>query len=182
MNALIMKASRLLVALLMFVSCIQEDFTYEKADFTSPDVDMDIQSFVNSQDSLSILAEALSITGLGTRLSSGIYTLIAPDNVAFRNYLSSTAYKTLDNFPVTELATLMENHIIPDRRLLLFDPVTTEEQQFESLSGKILRIYYNNDLNATRYYRMFVNGIQITTQGWKPTNGVVHVTNRGVIK
>lgn len=163
-------------------SCLPEQFEWEDVETTSPYVNMNIIEFINSQDSLSLFTEAVKKAGYETLLSTGTYTVIAPDNVAFRKFLSTNTYKSIEAYPVSTLQTLVANHIVPDQNLLLFDPVSTDIQYFTSLSGKELSFYYNNDIDKSRFYRMFVNGIQISTQGWQPTNGVVHVTNRGVIK
>ncbi|NAS32644.1 hypothetical protein GTQ40_16810 [Flavobacteriaceae bacterium R38] len=69
-----------------------------------------ITQIVNLSSGLSTLEQALQITGLNTTLDgNGAFTLFAPSDIAFQNFLDG---RTLSDIPVDDLRQLLLNHII----------------------------------------------------------------------
>lgn len=69
---------------------------------------------ISDRADLSTFAEAIEITGMDEIINvSGSYTVFAPSNEAFNAYFSSnTRYNSIQDMPVSELARLVEYHIV----------------------------------------------------------------------
>ncbi|MEM9144232.1 MAG: fasciclin domain-containing protein [Bacteroidota bacterium] len=88
------------------VACSDDDSGVER-----PDVN--IAGFVNASTDLSTLAAALERTNLMESLEgTGFFTLLAPSNVAFEEFLDFNDFADINEVPVAVLRELLLNHVI----------------------------------------------------------------------
>ncbi len=113
-------------------------------------VDTSLSIFVRGIDRVPGLTQELS--------SSGLFTVIAPDNTAFRKYLKSKAYASIDDVPVAELTQLIKFHVLkymlfsdnfmkpgPGKQsfeIFKYETRANTAYQERSASGKLMSIYY----------------------------------------
>jgi len=77
-----------------------------------PGVNSILDQTENNAD-LSMLNAALIRTGLNTTFnSSATYTLFAPNNTAFTNYLTANGIASIDDIPVADLRDLLQYHTL----------------------------------------------------------------------
>ena len=95
---------------------------------------------INDQPELSTFAKCLAITGYDSIINkSGSYTVFAPNNEAFELYLQShTAYGSIEDIPVQELARIVKYHIVQN-------PWSTEQLKSLDVNGWIDSLDQNND-------------------------------------
>jgi len=75
--------------------------------------DNTITGIASRSSNLSILVEALTKTNLaGTLQGNGPFTVFAPTNTAFTNFLNANGYANLDAVPVATLTEILKNHVI----------------------------------------------------------------------
>ena len=87
------------------VSCKKDE------ELTGPE---SIYALALANPDLSTLATALEKTGLDDDLngSSGAFTVFAPTNAAFSNFLSANGFANLDAVPVDVLTSVLLNHVV----------------------------------------------------------------------
>ncbi|HOD09455.1 MAG TPA: fasciclin domain-containing protein [Flavobacterium sp.] len=95
-----------LIAVSIFVlSCSDDDNNSNE-----PQTIADIAS---ANPNLSILVQALDRAGLvATFDGTGDFTVFAPTNTAFNNFLATTPYATINDVPVPVLTEILKNHVI----------------------------------------------------------------------
>lgn len=76
------------------------------------DETMTIADIVDDRDDLSSLEAALDVAGLTATLESGSYTLFAPTDVAFANFLTVNNFASLADVPVDVLTNVLLNHVV----------------------------------------------------------------------
>lgn len=75
--------------------------------------DSNIVDLAVATPNLSTLVAALQRANLVSTLEgSGPFTILAPDNDAFDNYLSSSGFANVDNIPIADLTQILLNHVI----------------------------------------------------------------------
>lgn len=68
---------------------------------------------IKLQPQLSIFAHALELTGYDTIIDvSGSYTVFAPNNEAFTNFLQSSSYNSVDDIPLPQLNDIVKYMIV----------------------------------------------------------------------
>ncbi|GGD25492.1 fasciclin domain-containing protein [Hyunsoonleella pacifica] len=134
--------------------------------------------FVNTR--LSLLTEALDRTGLLQTLDiEGPFTLFAPPNEVFEQFLRENSYTDLSEVPVDLLRNILLNHVI-DGEFVITD--------LFSLSIKTLATQNNSDLNLSMLIDdssggFIINGevsIDINNFDVRASNGIIHIVD-GVI-
>ncbi|MFZ5941636.1 MAG: fasciclin domain-containing protein [Bacteroidota bacterium] len=99
----------LLVAAL-FSGCNEKESKYDRPEWLAGKVFTQIQD----QEDLSIFAHCLQLTGYDTILDrSGSYTVFAPNNTAFQEYLDANpSFTTVEDIPIGILTELVKYHIV----------------------------------------------------------------------
>jgi uncharacterized surface protein with fasciclin (FAS1) repeats len=101
----------LMVLLGVVAGCEREDTSYQEKTRLYQLMDM-----LRADTSLSMTVEALDSAQLsGTLNTYGPFTLFAPDNNAFRNYLKNVGKTSIADFTSEEITTLMIYHILGAR-------------------------------------------------------------------
>ena len=170
-------------AALILVSCIQDSFDYESSTtsetgkFNGTALD-----FINSAkpyDSLSLVKEAITLTGLQSLYSqAGPRTFILPRNPGFRAYMTTNKYTSLSAIPLATLTELLKYHIV---KAYYF----THDPQFIKSDTPIM---YQTEGTNPLYFSHNGNFQVVINQGTKksfvvyvsnirPTNGVIHVSS-----
>ena len=94
--------------LLFIVSCSDDNEIYE------PEV-MSITNLINTSSNYTFLAYALDKTDLSKVLDgSEKYTLLAPSNMAFRDFLINNGFQSIDDIPEDLLKQVLLNHVMTD--------------------------------------------------------------------
>jgi uncharacterized surface protein with fasciclin (FAS1) repeats len=163
---------------MMFASCeIQEDYEYVYGN-PGGKVDMTAWEFIQATDSLSLMEEAISATGLASLYSgTTVRTFIAPRNSAFRAYMKTNSYANIAAIPVATLEGILKYHIV-NARVIFTDPdllLSNNPISYPTESGSIMYLSHN-----TNYQGLINQGTKkswtIITSNIEPTNGVIHVT------
>ncbi|MBY0487040.1 MAG: fasciclin domain-containing protein [Flavobacteriaceae bacterium] len=82
-------------------------------DNPQPTTDNTITGIASRTSDLSILVQALTKADLATTLQgTGPFTVFAPTNTAFTNFLTANGYANLDAVPVAALKEILLNHVI----------------------------------------------------------------------
>ncbi|RZJ35521.1 MAG: fasciclin domain-containing protein [Flavobacterium sp.] len=130
---------------------------------------------IQSRAEISTFASALDIAGLSDMLDgSDQYTVFAPTNAAFDNWMLQNGYSTLSSIPVATLKELLYNHMM----------------QGSSETGEILNGYRKSlahgGASSTNYMSMYfthdpgikVNGdAMVVTPDIEAQNGFLHVVD-----
>lgn len=158
------------IALLAFItlgiaSCSNDD-----------DVNVDPQSntiadFVAAQENYSSLKAALDKAGLTETLNSeGPFTVFAPNNEAFADFLSANGFANLDAVPTALLKNVLLNHVLGNK--VVAGDITTgyiNTLATEMTSGANLSLYINTASGV------ILNGAaSVTTADIMASNGVIH--------
>ena len=89
---------------------------YDQELYQKPDwLEGKLYTQLESQENLSLFAECLQLTGYDTLLDrSGSFTIFAPSDIAFNDFLSENQYATVNDIPKAELEKIVKFHIIQD--------------------------------------------------------------------
>ncbi len=157
---------------LLSVSCNLDDGTET---ISIPDITL--VDLISADANLSSLVTALERTNLVTTLQgNGPFTILAPDNAAFTNFLGSAGFASVNDVPVETLRQLLLNHVVSgllDSALL----INLQRNYLETLadgptSGSKLALYFDAIDGIT------FNGISsVTTEDKGATNGIYHVVD-----
>ncbi|UZO80475.1 fasciclin domain-containing protein [Aquimarina sp. ERC-38] len=168
-----LKRYAIVAALVLGVTSCSED------DTDNP-VGPNIVETAIAEEDLSILVEALQITGLDETLSgSGPFTVLAPTDETFRVALTDLNVDSISQVPVEILRPLLLNHVILDKEL-------TSETLIEAGSGydntaavyddgddtttdPALSIFFNTVENKVTF-----NGINVLEADIEASNGIIH--------
>ncbi|UOB18395.1 CBM96 family carbohydrate-binding protein [Abyssalbus ytuae] len=163
----------------MIFSCeTQDNFRYKESETNGEELNINAWSFIQQTDSLSMLEQAIVLTGLQDYYNQeSEKSFIAPDNSAFRDYLEDNGYTTLEEVPAPILRNALKYHIVKEE-VSFTDPELAENDKplpYETENGQL--IYLSHDSN----FRGKIN--QGTGQEWdiitsniETLSGVVHVT------
>ena len=101
------KFTLLLAVVFMTFSCSNDD------DNTTQPQSTTITALASASGDLSILVSALQRAGLDTTLdTAGNFTVFAPTNTAFTNFLAANNFASLEDIPVDVLTQVLLNHVI----------------------------------------------------------------------
>ena len=156
--------------MLAFTACSDDD------DATTPPVveTNTIADFVASNDNYSSLAAALEVTGLTSTLDgTDNYTVFAPDNDAFADFLSDNGFSSLSEVPVALLTQVLLNHVQMGE-IMAADLSTgyIESMATGSASENNLSMYISTENGV------MINGVAtVTSADNEVDNGVIHAVD-----
>lgn len=125
---------------------------------------------------LSNLKAAIDKAGLSTTLSStGTFTVFAPSNAAFTQFLSENGFASLNDVPAAALKEILLNHVLSDK--VMAANVTTgyvsTMAKGSASSTRNLSMYINTSSGVK------INGISTVTQtDIAASNGVIHKVDK----
>lgn len=167
--AKVTKLTVLAIFAALLFSCSDDD------DNSNQDPGNSIADIASENANLSILVDALVRADLVTTLDqSGSYTVFAPTNTAFTNFLNANGFATLNDVPVPTLKEILLNHVVSGA--LTSSEITTG---YVKTLGKgsasdtnTLSMY----INASSGVRL--NGVaSVTTANINADNGVIHIVD-----
>ena len=134
-----------------------------------------IAAIASRTTQFSVLVDALERANLVTTLDgSGSFTVFAPTNTAFSNFLSANGFASLDDVPVATLREILLNHVVEGTNLssnLSTGYVKTLGKGSASTSNT-LSMYINVSTSV------MLNGVStVTTADIMADNGVIHEVN-----
>ena len=163
----------LAVSLTIFASCNDDDYyTPAPAPVTNTIVD-----FVSGNADYSILLEALQTAdgGIVESLNSGgPFTVFAPNNAAFRAFLSANNFDYLSDVPTAMLSQILLNHVIGGNALAASLSTGYDIKSFSTAtpSGADMSLYINTANGVV------INGIStVTTADISVDNGTIHAVD-----
>lgn len=138
--------------------------------------DNTITGIAKQTPNLSILVQALQRADLATTLSgSGPFTVFAPTNEAFQDFLTANGFATLNDVPVDVLKQVLLNHVV------------SGAVQSNALSNySYIKTLAKGSASSTNTLSMFVsttdgvtlNGdANVTTANVIASNGVIHIVD-----
>ena len=168
-KAKLIKLFLLVVLPSLFVSCSDDDNTNSVPQNNS------IAAVASRSSQFTTLVSALERADLVSTLDGdGSYTVFAPTNTAFSNFLSDNGFSSLDDVPVTLLREILLNHVVLGTNLstnLTTGYVKTLGKGSAS-SSNTLSMYVNVGTNV------ILNGVStVTTANITADNGVIHEVN-----
>ena len=163
----------LAVSLTIFASCSDDDYyTPAPAPVTNTIVD-----FVSGNADYSILLEALQTAdgGIVESLNSGgPFTVFAPNNAAFRAFLSANNFDYLSDVPTAMLSQILLNHVIGGNALAasLSTGYDIKSLSTATPSGANMSLYINTADGVV------INGVStVTTADVSVDNGTIHAVD-----
>lgn len=153
------------------VSCSSEDNINAKKS--------SITEIVQSQSNLTTLGIALQRTDLLTTLNNeGTFTLFAPTNAAFDNFLTLNGFTDINAVPVATLKEILLNHVIGDVKTVLDLPPSGYIKTLakgNAAATNTLSLYVNKSNGIV------LNGVsEVISENALARNGIVHIVD-GVI-
>lgn len=137
--------------------------------------DTTIPSIAQTDPNLSILVQALVKTDLArTLMGPGPFTVFAPTNKAFEDFLKTTPYKTLNDVPNAVLSQILLNHVV------------SGNVKSTNLSTGYVKTLAKSATSGTNTMNMYVdltsgvklNGVaKVITADVMASNGVIHVVD-----
>jgi uncharacterized surface protein with fasciclin (FAS1) repeats len=164
----VFKKITLLVLSLFFVVACDDD--------NSNQVDFSITGIAKENAQLSSLVAALAKVGLDETLSkSGTYTVFAPTNTAFTNFLRAKGFANLEAVPNDVLEQILLNHVL------------ATSVQSNAVSTGYVKTLAKGSASSTNTLSMFlkktgaevrINGVSnVTAFDVLANNGVIHVVD-----
>lgn len=162
--------------LLLFSAFAVSSCNNDDDHINSNDSEKSISEIATSKPELSNLVSALNKTGLTATLNAaGTYTVFAPTNAAFNNFLADNGFETLDQVPTETLKQVLLNHVIGTTLLST------------NLNTGYIKTLAKGTASSTNALSMFVNTSDgVVLNGGSSNNGakvsnVNIVANNGVI-
>jgi len=138
--------------------------------------DNSITSVAKSNTNLSILVEALVKAKLdGTLKTSGPFTVFAPTNKAFEDFLKTTPYATLKDVPDAVLTQILLNHVVSGavKSTALSTGYVKTLAKGTASADNTLSMYINTASGVK------LNGVAtVTTADIMASNGVIHIVDK----
>jgi len=164
--AKLIKLTLLVVSSTLMFSCSDDD---------SPTQNNSITDIASGNPNFSILVDALTRADLAETLDQeGPYTVFAPTNDAFMNFLDANGFESLDDVPVATLTQVLLNHVVSGTNLstgLTTGYVKTLAKGSASSSNTLSMF-----INTASGIRL--NGVSsVTTADIMADNGVIHVVD-----
>lgn len=164
------KISLIVFLLFVIASCNNDD---NNPGSPNPDT---IAGFVNTNADYSLMLEALQKTNLLNTLDgTDNFTVFAPNNTAFENYLSANRYNSLDEVPVDLLSQLLLNHVVAGaiEASGLATGYINSEATFGDTQNKI-SLY----IDSTSGIGIRINSVvTITSTDLVVSNGIIHTVD-----
>lgn len=187
---------KLILTLVMFTVIIV-GCKREYGDFYNPPKEQKgeiYQQIAANPELSSFLAAINRVPGLKEELSSsGLFTVMAPDNDAFKQFFAqSTNYKSIGAIPVDTLAPLIKFHIMKwmlfqinflnpgltgtDFSMFKYETRATVSYKESAATGKILPIFYTSKL-AQVYTPSFFTNFGVTAKDYSDVYGAGALVN-----
>lgn len=164
--AKLIKLTLLVVSSTLMFSCSDDD---------SPTQNNSITDIASGNPNFSILVDALTRADLAETLDQeGTYTVFAPTNDAFMNFLDANGFESLDDVPVATLTQVLLNHVVSGTNLST------------GLTTGYVKTLAKGSASSTNTLSMFINtasGVRlngvssVTTADIMADNGVIHVVD-----
>lgn len=164
--AKLIKLTLLVVSSTLMFSCSDDD---------SPTQNNSITDIASGNPNFSILVAALNRADLAETLDQeGSYTVFAPTNDAFMDFLDANGFESLDNVPVATLTQVLLNHVVSGTNLS------------SGLTTGYVKTLATGSASSTNTLSMFINtasGVRlngvssVTTADIMADNGVIHVVD-----
>ena len=155
------------VLLFIFAACSDD----ETSNGETPNNTETIADFISNDSEYSLLYEAIVRVGLDISLDgTDNFTLLAPNNAAFEEFLAAEEYETISQVPLQILTNVILNHLvvgnISSSNLQGYLNSLAEDQENK------LTLYVSNNSSIT------INGnATVTASDINRSNGVVHGVN-----
>lgn len=156
----------LFVSISVFTSCDMEDDANAKKDT--------LNGLVSDNDDFDSLQKALEVTDLSTTLSgTETFTLFAPTDTAFENFLAENDFATIEEVPTSVLRQILLNHLVAGK-------IKQEDLPINAYINSQATGFASNSANLSMYFRNVsgeteINGIATVTNGnIYASNGVIH--------
>ena len=154
--AKLIKLTLLVVSSTLMFSCSDDD---------SPQQNNSITDIASENPNFSILVDALNRADLAETLNQeGSYTVFAPTNDAFMDFLDANGFESLDDVPLTTLTQVLLNHVVSGTNLS------------SGLTTGYFKTLATGSASSTNTLSMFIN----TASGVR-LNGVSSVTSADII-
>ena len=171
----VLKLPKLLFLLLFSISIISCD--NDDNDDQTEQVVLTIVQIAAQEPDLSILVEALTAADgdLLTTLSGGNFTVLAPTNDAFAEFLSANGFVSLEEVPTDVLSNILLNHVITGE--VVSTDLTTAGSGYTTtnatnLDGDNLSLYFSTTDGVE------FNGLSgVVLADIPATNGIIHVVD-----
>lgn len=159
-----------LFSIIVLMTACDPTFEYQPSGRPNGKLDVDMLTFIQTNENFTSLRAAVAKAGLNDALSgSGPLTLFAPNDEAFARFLGE---QTLDEFTSEALRDLLQYHVLT-LKILSPDGLGLSNEPFETLlPGKTVQLRID-DTN-----RVYANDNLVRTSNLEPTNGVIHVLDR----
>jgi len=157
------------ILVLPIVSCSDDD-----NDGNNEISDPSLVEIVANNPELSSLAAALNRSGLlNTLEGDGPFTVFAPTNAAFQNFLTANGFDGLNDVPVDVLTQVLLNHVVEgDNRSTSLSTGYVSSLSTAGASGRNLSLFIDTEGGVT------INGVSDVIQAdVVASNGVAHVVN-----
>lgn len=162
-----------LSALLFFFGLLLTSCEETRDDFETP---KSIYELASADSDLSNLKAAIDKAGLASTLSaSGNFTVFAPSNAAFTQFLTDNGFASLNDVPTAALKEILLNHVLTSK--VMAAQVTTGYvstlAKGNASSTKNLSMYIDTTSGVK------INGIStVTKTDINATNGVIHKVDK----
>ncbi|WAC03537.1 fasciclin domain-containing protein [Lacinutrix neustonica] len=172
----IQKLSMLLLATFVLWSCSNDDDG--STPINPPTASLNIVETAQATADLSILVEAVIQANLTATLSAtGPYTVLAPTNAAFEEFLDSNpAWNSLADIDDETLTQVLLNHVIygtVTSSTLISAGSGYTSTLADGAGGQNLSIYYNTSSGVK-----FNDLATVTTADVSASNGIVHIVDK----
>ncbi|MCA1966612.1 MAG: fasciclin domain-containing protein [Flavobacterium sp.] len=164
--AKLIKLTLLVVSSTLMFSCSDDD---------SPTQNNSITDIASENPNFSILVDALTRADLAETLDQeGSYTVFAPTNDAFIDFLDANGFESLDDVPLPTLTQVLLNHVVSGTNLS------------SGLTTGYVKTLATGSASSTNTLSMFINtesGVRlngvssVTTADITADNGVIHVVD-----
>lgn len=164
---------------LLFTQCeVQPDFKYQYSNSTGQ-LGVTAWDFIQQDDSLSLMKAAVTATGLESYYSGSTeYTFIVPRNSAFRDYLKTNKYTSINEIPVPILKNILLYHIV-DGKILFSDSqfyTANLPVSFQTENGQ--QMYLSRSTNYQGQINQGTNkSWTIITSNLQSTNGAINISS-----
>ena len=164
------------LALVVTISCFAFSCNNDDDGYSAPEEPQSttITALASESNDLSILVSALQAAGLDSTLDSeGSFTVFAPTNAAFENFLADNNFSGLSDIPVDVLTQVLLNHVIAGE--VFSTSLTTSYGNTlatQNGSGENLSIYIDTSNGVT------LNGVSnVSVADVDASNGVIHIVD-----
>jgi len=168
------KLSLLIIALVLFWSCTSDDDNSTSFNLPQP---MNIVETAQANADLSSLVAAVVEADLAATLSTGgPFTVLAPTNAAFSEFMSANGWANVTDIPDEALVQVLLNHVISG-------PVTSTTLSnlgagytntlATGAGGNNMSLYFDTSANVK-----FNNLASVTNPDIGATNGLIHIIDK----